>query len=105
MRKKETARGRLVGGHMSLVEVLFGTDYDAPLKLAVKLSKSADQALDMPGLSEQWTEIKETLTECKPANVIDGDADDTADVTMMTSGDPLADGVFEFLVRKKAMCH
>ena len=57
-----------------LVEVVFGTDYDAPLKLAVKLSKPVDQALDMPG-------------------------------TMMTSGDPLADGVFEFLVRKKAICH
>ena len=68
------------------------------------LARTAEQALDMPGLSEQWTEIKETLTECKPANVIDGDADDTADVTMMTSGDPLADGVFEFLVRKKAIC-
>ena len=88
-----------------LVEVLFGTDYDAPLKLAVKTSKSPDQALDMPGLSEQWTEITETLTECKPANVIDGDANDTADVMMTTSGDPMADGVFEFLVRKKAICH
>ena len=75
------------------------------LLVEVKSSKSPDQALDMPGLSEQWTEIKETLTECKPANVINGDANDTADVTMTTSGDPMADGVFEFLVRKKAICH
>ena len=84
--------------------MVFGTDYDAPLKLAVKLGKPVDQALDMTGLSEQWTEIEEALTECKPANVnVDGDADDTEDVTMMTSEDPLADGVFQFLVRKKAI--
>ena len=38
----------------------------------------------------------------RPANV-DDNADDTADVKMTTSGDPLADGVFEFLVRKKAI--
>ena len=30
-----------------LVELVFGTDYDAPLKLAVKLSKPIDQALDL----------------------------------------------------------
>ena len=72
----------------------------------MKLSKPIDQALDMTGLPEQWTEIEETLKECKPAHVnVDGDADDTADVTMTTSGDPLADGVFQFLVRKKAICH
>ena len=84
--------------------MVFGTDYDAPLKLAVKLGKPVGQALDMTGLSEQWTEIKETLAECKPANVnVNGDADDTADVTMMTSADPLADGVFQLLVCKKAI--
>ena len=33
-----------------LVEVVFGTGFDAPLKLAVKLGKPVDQALDMPGL-------------------------------------------------------
>ena len=81
-----------------LVKVVFGTDYDAPLKLAVPV----DQALDMTGLSEQWTEIEETLTECKPANVnVDDDADDTADVTMHQQIRWQME--FSILVRKKAI--
>ena len=78
--------------------MVFGTGYDAPLKLAAKLGKPVDQALDMTEQTEQWTEIEETLTQRKPATInVDGDADETADVTMMTSGDPLADGPLESL--------
>ena len=74
-----------------LVDIMFKKTYDAPLKIAVRASQSAEEALQKDGIVQAVQAVEEKRAEEKPAP-------DTKDDPMDDSGDAREPEVLKFTI-------